>query len=103
MQVTENIYEGTGKEKPFILSEWFRGALSEFKEAIRGKAIFLSSVFIPLKEKWFKDYHKYGALITKPQQTGDNLSEIRQRVKCDRRVKWITGAEFHKIQNLPEQ
>ena len=47
MQYEDNIYESTEGTRPFNLVEWFRGVLLGFKDAIRGKAIFLSCLFLP--------------------------------------------------------
>jgi len=52
--------------------------------------------FVPLKEKWFVDSHKYGAVITKPKQTGDNLTVIRKEVNKNPKIKWITNPDFQK-------
>ena len=47
MQDEDNIYEIVEEAPQFYLSEWFRDVLYGFKEAVRGKAIFLSSLFLP--------------------------------------------------------
>jgi len=55
----------------------------------------VNRTFIPLEEKWFIDSHEHGAVITKPaQQTGD-LATIREKVKNDKRARWMTNPDFH--------
>ena len=55
----------------------------------------VSPVFIPLKEGWFIDNRKYGALITKPAQVRCDLRWARVKVKKDYSIKWLSDTEFH--------
>ena len=50
----------------------------------------VNRIFIPLKEKWFIDPHKYGALITKPKQICGDLETIQKDVQSNKKIKWIS-------------
>ncbi len=50
----------------------------------------VNRIFIPLKEKWFIDPHKYGALITKPKQIHGDLETIQKDVQGNKKIKWIS-------------
>ena len=58
----------------------------------------VNQTFIPLKEKWFIDSRKYGAVITMPTQIQGDLATIRKEVIKDQNIKWIT--DFKKINEL---
>ncbi|MCK5852227.1 O-antigen ligase family protein [bacterium] len=50
----------------------------------------VNHIFIPIKEKWFIDPRKYGALITKPEQICDDLETIHKDVQNSKKIKWIS-------------
>jgi len=56
----------------------------------------VNQAFVPLKEKWFIDSHKYGAVITKPKQINGDIAVIRKKVSANPKMKWITHFDFRK-------
>ena len=56
----------------------------------------VNQTYIPLKEKWFADPYKYGALITKPILIKGDLTDIRKDIHNDQRIKWITNSDFQR-------
>jgi len=56
----------------------------------------VNQIFIPLKEKWFEDPYKHGAVITKPIQIKGDLTKINNDIQGNQRIKWIANPYFHK-------
>jgi len=56
----------------------------------------VNRIYIPLKEKWFINSHKYGALITKPKQIRGDLETIHKDVQGSKKIKWIADSDFHR-------